>query len=49
MRAPAWPANELTNNPDLAANAALARRAAAEGTVLLKNSQQTLPLSASIT
>lgn len=48
MRTPAWEGYTFSNAPDLAENAAIARRAAAEGTVLLKNDNQALPMPASI-
>ena len=47
MRSPAWAGYNYSNAPDLVANAAIARRAAAEGTVLLKNNG-VLPLAENI-
>lgn len=48
MRAPAWQGYAYSNKPDLAGNAAVARRAAAEGVVLLKNENNALPMSDSV-
>lgn len=44
-RAPVYQNYAYSNKPPLQANATLARRAAAEGTILLKNTDKTLPIT----
>lgn len=46
MRTPTFRGEQPTNQPDLKANAKIAREAAAEGMVLLKNEKDALPLKA---
>ncbi|MDO4232347.1 MAG: glycoside hydrolase family 3 C-terminal domain-containing protein [Lautropia sp.] len=46
MRTPTFRGEQPTNQPDLKANAQLAREAAADGMVLLKNERRALPLKA---
>lgn len=48
LRTPRFKGYDPTNDPDLAAHAAMVRTAAAEGMVLLKNNKETLPLSRTI-
>lgn len=48
LRTPRFKGYEPTNDPDLAAHAAMVRTAAAEGMVLLKNDKATLPLNRKI-
>ena len=45
LKSPVYQNYAYSNKPDLQAHAQIARAAAAEGIVLLKNQQQTLPLS----
>lgn len=49
MRSSSWAGYEFSNKPKLADSAELARRAAAEGAVLLKNEGAVLPLSDNVT
>lgn len=46
MRTPTFRGEQPTNQPDLKANAKIAREAATEGMVLLKNEKEALPLKA---
>lgn len=48
FKTPTFQKHQFSNKPKLIDNAKIARTAASEGIVLLKNEQQTLPLSASV-
>lgn len=48
MRSLAWQNYAYSDRPDLEANALIARKAAAAGTVLLKNTQAALPLTEAV-
>ncbi|MDQ0253427.1 beta-glucosidase [Evansella vedderi] len=49
VQTPTFQGYEYSNDPDLAAGAEVARKAAADGMVLLKNEEQTLPLDSDTT
>jgi len=48
LKTPRYKGYRYTNNPDLAAHAAVVRRSASEGMVLLENSNKTLPLDSKV-
>lgn len=48
VRSPRFKGRQYSNNPDLAAHAAVTRRSATEGMVLLQNENAALPLSSDI-
>lgn len=48
LKSPRYKAYKNSNKPDLKANAAVTRKAAAEGMVLLKNSNNALPLQSNL-